>query len=534
MSTPKLKKKRKKLFIKIFTINLLIILIAFIIMSAICYARINSYLKNEQVSSILTASSRVYDITERMGALIKDLESQNIPEQASPEIRQYYKKLSGQIEEGYRNTLALIATSTDFSVMQITPDGKIIYRYADIKNFTPGTIELSRPGTHDPETINCPEVFSDMLNGKFPSYVSLTEYNGEEYFITWGNMGKMFTDTTLTVMKPLYENKEITSTIVLFIPTPQINLLLRVITSNFLLAAIISLFISTLLSYAITFRIAKPLKEMNNVAMKLASGDFTRRVNADTNSIGEIEELIKTFNDMAEAIENSEENQRAFTASIAHELRTPMTSIIGFIDSILDGTIPKEKSAEYLNICLSEARRLSKLTTELMDISRIESGNTKLDIEPFDINECIRRQIIKYQDRISEKNLNISVEFEEESCICLCDKDSITRVFINLIDNAIKFSDTDGYIKIDVSTKFGKALISIENSGTSIPENELKYVFDKFYKSDKSRSLDKNGIGLGLYLVKNILSLHGENITVTSTPGESTVFRFSLKNHKNH
>ena len=152
---------------------------------------------------------------------------------------------------------------------------------------------------------------------------------------------------------------------------------------------------------------------MNEAAMKLASGDFSKRVNTDDNNIGEIRELISTFNDMAESIENSEENQRAFTASIAHELRTPMTSIIGFIDSILDGTIPKEKTDEYLEICLAEARRLSKLTTELMDISRIESGNAKLDMDLFDINECIRLQVIKYQDRISEKNLEIIAEFED-------------------------------------------------------------------------------------------------------------------------
>lgn len=525
-------KKRNSLFLKIFSINLLIILIAFIIMSAICYARINSYLRSEHVSSILTASSKVVDLSKRTDELYRELD---VIQRENPQLHYNYRKLIGQIEDNYRNTLSVIASSTNFSVMQITPDGKIVFRYADIRNFENGVIVSENdPLTGRPtEHINTSDSFAEMLSGKFPQTVSKVSYNGEEYFVYWGNMDGVFTTTTLTVMKPLYESGAVDSMLILFIPTPQIKFLLNVVASNFILAAIISLLISTLLSYLLTYRISKPLKAMNEAAMKLASGDFSKRVSTDGNNIGEIRELISTFNDMAESIENSEENQRAFTASIAHELRTPMTSIIGFIDSILDGTIPKEKTGEYLEICLSEARRLSKLTTELLDVSRIESGNTKLEPEAFDINECIRRQIIKYQDRIAEKNLDITVEFEEDTCICFCDKDSITRVIINLLDNAIKFSINDGYIKIFVETHSGKAYISIENSGDGIPSSEIKHIFDKFYKTDKSRGLDKKGIGLGLYLVKNILSLHGENITVTSTEGEFTRFTFSLKLLKN-
>lgn len=136
------------------------------------------------------------------------------------------------------------------------------------------------------------------------------------------------------------------------------------------------------------------------------------------------------------------------------------------------------------------------------------------------------------QDLIFEKNLSVSVEFENDECICLCDKDSITRVFINLIDNSIKFANTDGYIKIAVKTHSGKAYITVENSGDGIDKHDLKHIFDKFYKTDKSRGLDKKGIGLGLYLVKNILSLHKENIEAESTLGEFTRFTFTLKLQK--
>ena len=525
-------KKKNSLFLKIFSINLLIILIAFIIMSVICYSRINSYLRSEHMSSILTASSKVVDLSKRTDELYKELE---IIQKQNPEIHYNYGKLIGQIEDNYRNTLSVIASSTDFSVMHILSDKEIVFRYADIKNFSQGIIRTEKDSAtgRTKEYLTSPASFDKILAGEPLSGISSVSYNGEEYLVYWGTMDKMFNTTTLTVMKPLYESGNISSMLILFIPTPQIKFLLNVITSNFLLAAIISLIVSVALSYVLTFRIAKPLKAMNEAAMKLASGDFSKRVNTDDNNIGEIRELISTFNDMAESIENSEENQRAFTASIAHELRTPMTSIIGFIDSILDGTIPKEKTDEYLEICLAEARRLSKLTTELMDISRIESGNAKLDMDLFDINECIRLQVIKYQDRISEKNLEIIAEFEEDECICYCDKDSVTRVIINLLDNAIKFSKQDGYVKITVSTHSGKAIISFENSGDGIPKNELKHIFDKFYKTDKSRGLDKKGIGLGLYLVKNILSLHGESITATSEEGLFSRFTFTLKLGKN-
>ncbi len=525
-----LKHRKKSLFIRIFSINLAIILIAFILMSAICYSRIDAYLKSEHISSILTASSRVLDLSKHTEELYDEL---SVLQRENPSVHYNYSKLIGQIELNYRNTLALIASSTDFSVMHIAPDGKILFRYADINHFSPDIIISTNDiltGRAE-ERINAPDSFSEILKLNFPQSVSKVSYNGEDFYVSWGDMDKMFKTSSLTVMKPLYENNALSSMLILFIPTPQIKFLLNVVTSNFILAALISLFISIILSYALSYRISKPLKAMNNAALKLASGDFSQRVTEEI-EIGEIKELIKTFNDMAEAIENSEENQRVFTASIAHELRTPMTSIIGFIDSILDGTIPKDKTKEYLDICLSEARRLSRLTTELIDVSRFESGNMKLTFEPFDINECIRRQIIKSEEKIAEKSLDVSVEFETDECICLCDTDAITRVFINLIDNSIKFADNEGYIKISVKSHSGKAYVTIENSGEGIDKHDLKHIFDKFYKTDKSRSLDKKGIGLGLYLVKNILSMHGENIEAESTLGEFTRFSFTLKSQK--
>lgn len=521
------KKKRISLFSRIFGINMLIIFISFTLMSVICYSRLYSYLKSDYISRILTASSKMLDITRQTDELYSELDIL----QSQGDISYYnYNKIKGQINVNYKSTITTIASSTNFSVMKLSPDNRILYRYADIQAFRPNTILRGRGSEYETEYIVPSAPLSKILEGKIPAAATAASYSNEEYYVIWGTMDKLFVDTTLTVFKPIYKNNALDYVLLLFIPTPQINSLLNVIASNFILATLISLFVSVALSYALTYRISKPLKDMNDAAMKIASGDFTKRVNTDCeNTIGEISELITTFNDMAESLQNTEENQRAFTASIAHELRTPMTSIIGFTDSILDGTIPPEKVNDYLEICLSEERRLSRLVTELMDVSRIESGGQKLEYASFDINECIRRQIIKYEERITEKQIDVNVEFETEQCFCLCDKDAITRVIINLLDNAIKFTPQNGFIKIAVGAKSSKIYVSFENSGDGIASDDLKHIFDKFYKTDKSRGIDKKGIGLGLYLVKNIMLLHGESIEAKSEPGQFTRFTFTLK-----
>lgn len=520
-------KKRISFFSRIFGINMLIIFISFLLLSVICYLRMYSYIKSDYVLRILTASSKMLDITRQTDELYSEL----MRLQAQDDISYYnYNKIKGQIDSNYKSTMTTIASSTNFSVMKLSTDNRILYRYADVHAFRSDAILRGRGSEYDTEYIVPSEPLSKMLQGKIPSSMITVSYGGDEYYVTRGTMGKLFSETTLSVIKPVYTDGAVDYLLLLFIPMPQINILLNTIVSNFVLVAIIVLFVSVSLSYALSYRISKPLKDMNNAAMKLASGDFTKRVNTDReNTIGEISELIDTFNDMAESLQNSEENQHAFTASIAHELRTPMTSIIGFTDSILDGTIPPDKARNYLEICLSEERRLSRLVTELMDVSRIESGRQKLEYATFDINECIRRQIIKYEDRITEKNIEVSVVFETEQCLCFCDKDAITRVVINLLDNAIKFTPEKGRIEISVSKHSSKVYVSIENSGDGINREDLKHIFDKFYKTDKSRGIDKKGIGLGLYLVKNIMLLHEETIDAKSEQGKYTRFTFTLK-----
>ena len=233
---------------------------------------------------------------------------------------------------------------------------------------------------------------------------------------------------------------------------------------------------------------------------------------------------------MADSIEQLETMRRSFVANVSHDLRTPMTTIGGFVQGILDGTIPPEKQNQYLTIVLDETKRLSRLVNELLDISKMEQGSFTLELRDFNINEMIRLSVIKLEKRITEKNIQLSVSFQTEDQWVTADKDHIQRVLTNLMDNAIKFTQEGGFIDIRTGkTDRNKVFVSIQNSGIGIAHEDLAHVFDRFYKTDKSRSLDKNGTGLGLYIAKSIIKEHGETIWAESEPDEFTRFNFTLK-----
>ncbi len=301
--------------------------------------------------------------------------------------------------------------------------------------------------------------------------------------------------------------------------------------STIFLTLIIAMLLSLFLIYAEARHISRPLKEINSAVLEIASGKFDKRVNV--NARGEVAQLASSYNYMADSLERLEEMRSSFVSDISHELRTPMTSISGFVEGILDGTIPKEREKEYLEIVLDESTRLAKLTSEMFEMTKMNSPEYKLSIQKFDVNEEIRRCIISAEQKVEAKNLELSVDFENETEFVLADPDAIKRVIINLLDNAIKFSYPENTIEIKVKESGKKVFVDFVNYGTGIAKEDLPYIFDRFYKSDKSRTRDKTGAGLGLSFVKNILNLHAQAITVTSDPQDEnkmkTVFSFTLE-----
>ena len=266
---------------------------------------------------------------------------------------------------------------------------------------------------------------------------------------------------------------------------------------------------------------------MSRAAKQYAAGKFDVRV--PVRGSDEIAELAMAFNNMANSLATVEDQRRSFLANVSHDLRTPMTTIAGFIDGILDGAIPPEKQPYYLELIAGEVRRLSRLVASLLDISRIQAGDRKFTMTAFDICEMARQILISFEQRIDEKQLNIEFECDRDNMTVYADRDAIHQVLYNICDNAVKFTNPGGLYRINITAHDKKTYVSVFNEGQGIPEAELPYVFDRFYKSDKSRGLDKTGVGLGLYITKTIMDAHNEEIWVKSVWGEYCEFVFTLQ-----
>ena len=278
--------------------------------------------------------------------------------------------------------------------------------------------------------------------------------------------------------------------------------------------------------YFITERLVSPLRSMSRAVKEFAGGHFDVRVPENGND--EVAELAVAFNNMASTLQHSEETRRLFLANVSHDLRTPMTTISGFIDMILQGTIPKEMVPHYLEVIRSEILRLSRLVSSLLDLTKIEAGERKFNKVPMDICEMGRQIIIASEQRLEEKQLDVQFDADRDNMYVNADVDAIHQVLYNLCDNAIKFSKPGGKYVLSVHENGGKVTVSVYNEGDGIAPEDLPYVFDRFYKSDKSRGLDKTGTGLGLYISRTIIEAHDEQIRVESEYGKWCRFTFSL------
>ena len=297
--------------------------------------------------------------------------------------------------------------------------------------------------------------------------------------------------------------------------------------SAFILIALSVMVFAFISSFVATKKQAEPLNEMASAARRFARGEFDVRVR-DQGRQDEIGQLTQAFNAMADSLESSEQLRHDFIANLSHELKTPMTVIAGFAEGLLDGTIPQEDETRYLGIISSETRRLSRLVRSMLEISTFQSTELNTITENnFDISEVVRLALLSLDRKIEEKKLGVEAELPDEKIMARGDADSITQVVFNLIDNAIKFSNPGGVIGLELWVKDTKVYVSVTNQGVTITPDELPQIFERFHKTDKSRSADRDGVGLGLYIVKMILDNHNEDIFVTSSGG-ITKFIFSL------
>ena len=377
------------------------------------------------------------------------------------------------------------------------------------------TISVTGLGDED-----APAVVSDDTE----EYVSQVAQSGQTIVLE-GAYDQVFGIPIITVVTPLFNGEQQIGALFLHRSLSLIRLSLSNLLMMLYPGIFIAIGIGLLLSYTMTVRISKPLSDMSAAAKKLSMGDMSVRL--DESSMEEVNELATTFNAMVDSLSNMEEMRRGFVANVSHELRSPITSIAGYLQGMLDGTIPESEHRRYMQVVYDETQRLSRLIRDLLDLSRIESGSVPLNPVDFDICELLRRVLIKFEGRLEGKNMELDMQMPDDPLYVHADVDRIEQVVSNLIDNAIKFCGQYGKITIGASAQNGILTLFVQDDGAGIKEEDLPHVFERFYKADKAHTSGL-GTGLGLSIVKKILEQHGQRITVESKVGQGAKFSFTL------
>ncbi len=465
----------RSVFQKIICTSATIILVVVILITGVMALLLNNHLINSTYKAAENASKTIEGLTVTLAMDNSDQRSL------------YF----------YNNSLVTIAHVLDSDITVVNDVGEVFASTNKIKNVSP-------------------EYTASVLSGKtITKKGPFGGYHGRRVYV---------------IGIPLKYNDSVVGGVFFHTELPKMKDNLSNFLFMMLIACIISLVIACILIFIQAKKMATPLKELNKAVLEIASGNFSKRLPVQRDEIGQ---LSSSFNYMAASLEKLEDMRSEFISDVSHELRTPMTSISGFVGGILDGTIPPEKEKEYLQIVYNESMRLARMTNDMLEMSKMNSSEYKLDVTSFDINELIRLSIIQLEQRISQKKLELEVSFPQDKIMVLADKGAIQRIIINLLDNAIKFSFEKSTITISVIKKSTKAYISVGNLGTGIDDKDISHIFDRFYKTDKSRTNDKSGAGLGLSLAKNIINLHKQDIWVesinTGKNSKFTKFIFSLE-----
>lgn len=406
------------------------------------------------------------------------------------------------IGEGFQPFFKLLAeTDANFGrVIVVNGRGELVLSTLDIS----------------PETVLPPALMQEAVTN--------VTANVPWFFV--GTVGDVYAERQYTAVAPVvYDNEVIAYA---FVSSPTDRLADYIVTNLqvFLLSAMTVLALTFAVMYVMAFRLVRPLRQMAEATRRFAEGDFSARVKVKGRD--EVAELAAALNSMAVSISSAEETRRSFVGNISHDLKTPMTTIAGFIDGILDGTIPPDRREHYLRIVSDEVKRLSRLVKSMLDLSRIDGGQLTINPVSFDLAEMACNTLLSFEQRLSDKHVTVEGLEDSPRCCVRGDFDLIGQVVYNLTDNATKFIDTDGTLTVSLTRREGWVHFRIRNTGAGIPAPEMPHIFERFYKSDRSRSLDKQGVGLGLYIVKNVISLHGGEITVRSVENEFCEFEFRL------
>lgn len=463
----------KRIFLRYFYVCALIILLTVVALSALTSVFFAYRNVNAQDEDMEQAAHQIASMLE--------------------DVPMNYNFFVGSVVEG---SIQTVKKTIDCDVLIIDRNGYLVQ----------STLENNKSASLPQDAI------SDVLNGE--------EYHRQRVFIR--EQGEAY-----TVGVPIVGREQVSGGVFVTARQVRIGSEFGRILPVFLICGLGVLLLAVVVLYFVTKQITRPLYEMAIAARSYSKGDFSKRIIVAPE--GELGALAATFNQMAENLDRLETTRREFIADVSHELRTPMTTIGGFIDGMLDGTIPLDQQSKYLSLVSEETGRLSRMVNNLLDVAKIQSGEITYKMEPFNLTELAYRVALSMEDRISERKIHLGLHLPEESIVAVGDSDAIHRVIYNLMDNAIKFTDAGGAIDVRLHRADGKLFFSVRNDGKGIPEREAGKIFERFYKTDKSRGENRKGVGLGLYMVKSIIDAHGEDIYLSSKEGSYAEFSFTLK-----
>ena len=331
---------------------------------------------------------------------------------------------------------------------------------------------------------------------------------------------------TFTVGVPYVKDNLVTGAVFIRTKAQQIESGLAEILWRIVALAAVVMVLTGIVLFLFVRRRLKPLKQLETAAATIAEGDFSVQVD-EKKGDRELRELSGAFNTMTRKLQGVEAGRREFVANVSHELRSPITSIKGFAEGMADGVIPAEEQPKYLRLVADESKRLSGLIDDLLALSRLERDDAKPEITTFDINEMLRRAVIRRMNDLEAKAIDISCEFETDPCPVQADSDRIEQVVINLLDNAIKFTPESGKIVLESEVTDGIAKITVRDSGSGVAPEDRDKIFDRFFTADRAHTAGK-GTGLGLSICKRIMDMHGQSIRLLDTE-EGAAFQFTLK-----
>ncbi|MBD5082635.1 MAG: HAMP domain-containing histidine kinase [Clostridiales bacterium] len=476
------------IFTKYFLLFAAIFIIVFIVLGSSLFIIVNNYTANERTKLLKNNTASVSNTVEN----VIDIDDMNKSYSIEKEL--------------LCETLSTISQSIEADIFVCDLDGNIIFcgERAGSLPFSKNMLACSK---HD--NLKMSSNIIDSVS-KYGEVVETTHILSLQYFV---------------VGKPILSDGKMIGAVFSLANTGVQTLVLEFL-RIFLVSAFFCLILAFVCIYYLTKRMITPLHQMSSAAKQFAVGDFSYRVKTTGND--ELADLGRAFNDMADALDALEGSRRSFVSNVSHELKTPMTSIAGFIDGILDGTIPQNKQQYYLEIVSAEVRRLSRLVISMLNMSKIESGDLEIKPSNYDISDQIIHILLTFEQKIENKNIEIRGLDNLKPTYIVADPDMIYQAIYNLFDNAVKFTNEDGYIEVSLVERSSDIEVSIKNSGEGIRQEELSKVFERFYKVDKSRSLDSKGAGLGLYIVKLMIEMHGGRVLAKSDSTETAEFTFNL------